>query len=66
MTAKGDIILKAKQITEELLPAKSKSIDLHEYELFKQWCRENNVTEVSDDIMLVYLSEKSKAFNYYL
>jgi integrase len=53
---------KAEEISEDLLPNKSKVRYNDVYEKFLAWLREENVMprDVSDDILLVYLSNLSK------
>lgn len=45
-----------------LLPAKSKKLYEAAYKGFKDWCIEKDVATVTDNVMLVYFSEKAKKY----
>lgn len=56
------LAFRAAQVTNELLPDKSRLRYELVYKKFGEWCSQENVQpkQVTDDVMLVYLSEKSK------
>ena len=57
-----NIIKKAAEISKNLLPEKSRERYEEEYSKFTDWCKVQSVElrKVSDEVLLVYLSEKSK------
>lgn len=52
------IVEKAKNITLDLLPVKSRMQYEKEYDLFNDWKKRNAVKTVNEDVMLAYLGEK--------
>lgn len=58
----SDIKEAARQITENLLPEKSKEQYKACYLQFTAWQSEKNTTSVSEETMLVYFEELSKKF----
>ncbi|KAK4879248.1 hypothetical protein RN001_007394 [Aquatica leii] len=50
----------AAEVRAELLPKKFRDRYKKEYRLFYEWRKQKNVKFVSDDVFLVYLSEKAK------
>lgn len=55
------ISLEAAKVSAELLPRKSCERYENEYRLFCKWRQQKEVNTVSDDTLLVYLSEKAKS-----
>jgi integrase len=55
------IIQKAEEVSGNLFPPKSRNRYEEEYNAFLQWCTKEKVepTHISDDVVLVYLSERS-------
>lgn len=53
-----EIAKKARDITTSLLPTKSREQYEKEYNIFKEWMRRNNLTDVNEEVVLVYLHEK--------
>jgi hypothetical protein len=50
-------------VASSLLPAKSLARYEREYEEFKNWQKNNNVTGVTEDVLLVYLHQLSDKFS---
>lgn len=48
--------------TLDLLPAKSRKLYEKEYDLFMHWCKQKTVSNISESVLLTYLSEKAKTF----
>lgn len=48
------------EVTSNLLPEKSKERYYKEYEQFREFCKKNNIRNVSDNCMLIYFSRLSK------
>ncbi|KAK4875272.1 hypothetical protein RN001_011694 [Aquatica leii] len=55
-----NITQQAAEVRAELLSKKSRDRYEKEYRLFYEWREQKNVKTVSDDVFLVYLSEKAK------
>lgn len=55
-----DLKKAAEEVTKEILPSKSRKIYEQQYETFLKWCREKEVTNFSEDALLVFFSEKAK------
>lgn len=57
-----EILEKAAEVSNNLLPATSKERYLEAYEKFENWRRIKNVTSLSENIFLVYFEEMSKKY----
>ncbi|KAK4884976.1 hypothetical protein RN001_001247 [Aquatica leii] len=55
-----NITQQAAKVQAELLPKKSRDRYEKKYRLFYEWREQKNFKSVSDDVFLVYLSEKAK------
>lgn len=55
-----EIIEEAKQATLELLPKKSREKYEREYNLFKNWCTEKKIPNITENVILAYISIHSK------
>lgn len=57
-----ELVRQAANVANDLLPRKSRERYEDEYNKFGDWCKIKNITvnQVSDDVMLVYISEMSK------
>lgn len=51
-----EISEKAKEVTLNLLPDKSKAKYNAQYKLFMDWCRKKNIKKYSENVILTYLS----------
>ena len=60
------ITLKSRETTQNLLPNKSRKLYDTEYEVFKEWQRQNNVKIVNEDVILAYLSDRVSHLQYYM
>jgi hypothetical protein len=63
MNVPEEIKKKAINVASSLLPAKSLARYEREYEEFKNWQKNNNVTGVTADVLLVYLHQLSEKFS---
>ncbi|RZB39906.1 hypothetical protein BDFB_004380, partial [Asbolus verrucosus] len=50
----------AKAAIENLLPAKSKALYEKTYSIFKDWCGAKKVKEITEDVILAYLEQRSR------
>lgn len=57
----SDIDKRAAEVGEELLPPKSRKLYEQQYDAFKKWCRLKNVGQPTENALLVYFNDKSKA-----
>ena len=57
-----DILRKAKEITMNLLPSKSKKEYVKEYNAFKEWRKKQKTTSFAEPLMQVYFESLSKKF----
>lgn len=55
-----ELLEAANAAVNNLIPTKSKSQYENAYKEFKSWCVKNNVTRVSENILLAFFEEKSK------
>ncbi|KAB0801733.1 hypothetical protein PPYR_03919 [Photinus pyralis] len=63
MSVPQAIIDEATNVAASLLPEKSSARYEHEYAEFKKWQNENNVTGITEDVLLAYISNLSKKFS---
>src|SRR5437588_12302771 len=56
-----NILQQAAEVSADLLPVKSRPRYEHEYHIFTDWRTQKRIKIVSDDILLVYFSEKAKS-----
>jgi hypothetical protein len=63
MNVPEEIEKEAINVASSLLPAKSLARYEREYEEFKNWQKNNNVTGVTEDVLLVYLHQLSDKFS---
>lgn len=57
-----EISEKAREVTLNLLPDKSKKKYNMQYDLFIKWCSTKNVKRYSESVLLTYLSELSQKY----
>ena len=55
-----NILETARLVSLNLLPSKSRERYEKEYEVFKQWLKENHVKRITEDAVLVYFSKKAE------
>ncbi|KAB0805072.1 hypothetical protein PPYR_02042 [Photinus pyralis] len=63
MSVPQAIVDEATNVAASLLPEKSSARYEHEYAEFKKWQNENNVTGITEDVLLAYISSLSKKFS---
>jgi hypothetical protein len=63
MNVPEEIKKEAINVASSLLPAKSLARYEREYEEFKNWQKNNNVTGVTEDVLLVHLHQLSDKFS---
>jgi hypothetical protein len=61
-TVASEIALRAQSIIQNLLPSKSAHLYQKEYDDFKIWQGKNGIESISEDVMLIYIDEKSKLY----
>lgn len=57
-----EITEKAKQVTLNLLPEKSKERYNAQYKLFMDWCKMKKVKRYTENVLLTYMSELSQKY----